>query len=1368
MNNISEQLLQAIDILADAKVSKLQYDKTIQATIYRIENIDEGEYKVRYNGNIFSAYSDPNTTYKVDDSVYVTVPEGNFSNRKIITALASSQSLNTNQQSALQNSIFDVSPELSDLYGGIYDTTAAIGVVASLPVPEPMSQEFIYRGPDIFDSNDYHGLFQQYSNRYENIRISAKFQTQFHTLMSKGNYGLEVVFYTKDNGEVAYNLDLNSFNGDPYRFSVYSPQSVVISVQKNYLMGLKSIRLFQTDFSPDHFVVNGEVADKENLTVPNIFVKDISIKYVEVKDLSDSTYYLQIATPQGIAFSNNVSSLDLKGQLIYQGKDIMSNSSCTCQWFARDASVMIGEDNYSKDAGPGWWPIGGDFNILHLKIEDVLHQQKYKLVVWYKDKVKTVAEVEIFNHKSKYDFIIKQITDTDDIKLQLVNNVDDEVLLGDWYLSYPDGSYNSVVDGKNQSNIVANPYLKYTSVVFYCSVKNSNNQYLGTLEHIIMNSQSSDDITISYDGEDIFRYDANGDVTIENSEKERTLQVRLTWKENYGTAYNVDWLIRNPEGLDISLPRRKESAYQPSNSMIKELWVDNYNILHYTIKQKYKSDFNNNSIIVQIQTISEQTYRFEKEILFLKDGDQGTNGTTYVTAIRPYDKSTGLKLSGLQPLTYNNGWGDSLALRCYVYKDGELINEDTNNYDIEYTWTGINISITEKEDKVDVNGTTTISSSSPHSDLEFYIKAQVDIDDKMNNRQISIYTSYPIDVAVGNIIPDQVDISSIPSYIKYTASGVNPTFYSNSIQFLYNNNVADMSSVNENILQIYEMNGLKYLKPASSFIFENKDNKESNIGIIKCAVNNNAYLLHPVIMYLDTYGNEAINGWDGEKIAWKNEDGSDNYIYAPQIGAGEKDSFNRFCGIIMGKDKTQDMIGLYGYDSGINTFGLMQNGKAFFGAKSGGGQIVIDGTTATIYGGGQYPAGSGRPQVGGDAENGMTITLANLGADKTTNAIKIGQGVFQVKYDGSLIASAATITGTIRAKEGRIGCRSDTSTDGWIIGTNRLYSGSSSTRVALDSSTSSFAIWAGANEGGDSYSAQADFANKITNPAPFVVTRDGFLYSKNAYISGTIAAKQGEIGGWKIRNNRLESEDGTLWLSPTGGISLGSAFSVSASGYLRASGASISGSISADSISVRKGSYYQNILDASNNISGSYINCRGLYVSGTNGSYFSVDSYGNVSMSGSISMGVGSSINWNTVTEYGNKPYATTGDIPSLPAWAQGTYITGASIYSPYIYFGTNNSIGGTNSNIGVLYPGYGNNGVNKTNVIYLIGYQGIRIEASGGGLALYGAGGIWCDSQLNASYGLNVYGNLAVAGNIWLNGQTLDSYISSLGYKKS
>jgi len=69
-------------------------------------------------------------------------------------------------------------------------------------------------------------------------------------------------------------------------------------------------------------------------------------------------------------------------------------------------------------------------------------------------------------------------------------------------------------------------------------------------------------------------------------------------------------------------------------------------------------------------------------------------------------------------------------------------------------------------------------------------------------------------------------------------------------------------------------------------------------------------------------------------------------------------------------------------------------------------------------------------------------------------------------------------------------------------------------------------------------------------------------------------------------NNRLQTQDGSVYLSPTG-FKLGSNFTVDSTGKLSASGATISGS---------------------------------------------------------ITMGAGSSINWNHVTETGTVPYDAAGD----------------------------------------------------------------------------------------------------------------------------
>lgn len=1108
MNNVSEQLLQAMDIIMDEKLTQLAFDKTIQAIVYSIVDLNTGEYKVRYNGNIFTAYaSDVSKTYKLNDAVYVQVPEGNFSNKKLITAKINSDSLSDNEITDLANQIIEVSPTFDALYGGIYTPSEAKGVIAGADPGSAGSE--IYVCPELDSESGYHKLFQQYANTYEYIRIKASFLTQFHSEHNKGNYGIEIEFYTKKE-PVKYRLDVQNFNGNPYGFSVYSPQSIVLKVQKNYLTGLKSIKLFEENFKYDEIIKNGQATGTYNTILANIFVKDVSVQYVDKKDLSNTTYYLMISTPRGIAFTDQINSLSLVGKLIYQGSDIMSTKNCSCQWYERDLSIMAGSDEYSKTAGYGWKPLKDQTsNTLTLNSDDVFHQQKYKLVTIYNDKVILTAETELWNNTNEYSYSLEQVTEGDDIKLQLRNNLSDEQLQGIWYLSYPDSSYSSVLQGEKQSEVSISSYLQYSFVTFYCAVYNSTDQYLGTLEHTIMNSEDQSDVTISYTGEDSFRYDANGDVTIEDSEQDRTLAMNLTWREGYGTSYSVEWLLN---GYKIENDRNQ--AYSPSDSMMSNIWVDNNDILHYNIKQKYKVNNNNNIITIKITTITQSIYTFNKEIIFLKDGDQGTNGTTYIIAIRPCD-TNGAKVSGFQAIRYNGTWQDTLRLRCYVYKDGELINNDPK-HSITYEWSYKNLLGESREysDRVIVRGEQAISATSESNLLDFYTKVSVAIDG-----EVYLYASYPVNVIIGDVKASDVNIDDIPSYIKYNSSGLVPSFYSNEINFYYQDKSynSNIISANSNLLTIVDRDSKRYLEPVDAFIFENiENNSESNIAVLKCQIpNTENWIIHPIVMYLDTYGNEAINGWDGTTL----DTGDGNYVFAPQVGAGKKESDNTFTGVVMGKDSGQQKIGLYGYQKGVNTFGFKEDGTAFIGAQSGGGQIQFDGNNATIQGGG-----------GGDSDTGMTITLAKRGSNE--DAIKLGKGNFKVTYDGTMYAVQGVIGGTGRG----------TNDSGWKITTGRLYSGTNRGYIELNSANdSNYFIFAG--------SSTAENAN-------FSVRKDG-----------TLTAKSGNIGSWQITSSSLQSSNGRVGMAPTGNQSFWAgdgAFYVTPGGYLYSSNANISGTISAD------------------------------------------------------------------------------------------------------------------------------------------------------------------------------------------------------------
>lgn len=1076
MSNLAEYLSESVRMTVQNEIQKLDFDQTITALIYQIVNLDTGEYRVKYKGGIFSVYSDDlNKTYRVDENVYVKIPQGNFSNKKFIQGRVTDYKLSEEEINKIQNSIEEVGPTFDYFYK--YDWQKSYGVIAGAPQGSSHSYEYIIDGPPEIQSSQYNGLFQQYAKKYEYIRISAEFLTALHSEHTQGNYGIEIEFYANDNTIVKYRLDFNEFIGDPYRFSVYSPQSVIVKVQKNYLMGLKSIKLFEENFIYDRYVKNGQVTTEQNTTHENIFVKNIKLQYVEVLDLSNNLFYLTIQTPKGNLLTTGTPTIDLVGRLVYQGKSILDRQNCVCKWFKRNLSVMIGIPQYDKQAGYGWEPVSNNtFNVLQVSRSQVPHQQAYKLVVIYQNDTVVSAEVEVFRYNSDYDYEIQQTTQLDTITLSIHNLKNDKQLRGDWYMSLPDGSYQEFPNGKMVNSIDISDYMIYTSVIFHCAIYDYvYEKVIGTVDFPVLTTETDEDVEVTFEGEDFFKYDANGDITIEDSEKERTLQCFLNWQEGFGSSYKIEWLA--PDGTVLT-PYNRQS---PRGSMIQELWVDNYDVLHFTIKQKYRVNDINNTVTIRITTIDQKIYLFEKEIIFIKDGDQGTNGTTYVTAIRPCD-SNGSKLSGLQPLVYNGLWINSLRLRAYVYKDGVLIN-NMNNYHIEYEWDARNLNIsTNSGEYIVIRGINSISSSSPSSELEFFIRLSVKITDN-KGKKIQIYATYPVDVLVGGLTASLVDISSIPSYIKYTSSGVNPLYFNDKLEFIYNeqdysNNI---QSLNEKVLKLKEEPDGKYLDPAANFIFENDSNYESNIGILKCSVDSSNYLIHPIIMYLDNYGNEAINGWDGTRLVIDEENGQ--YIFAPQIGAGEKDSYNRFTGVVMGKynESGIEKIGLYGYKSGLNTFGLMEDGKAFFGAKTGGGQIVIDGTSAMIYGG-----------DGPNAENGMTITLADKSVDgKITKAINIGNGKTYINYDGYLYS-----------KYGKIG--------GWNITENQLYCKQSSadqTRaIYLDSNVNSkYGIWLGSN-----------------NPehAKFSVTKDGVVYS--------IA---GEIGGWTLNDRMLYSGSGSSYVA---------------------------------------------------------------------------------------------------------------------------------------------------------------------------------------------------------------------------------------------
>lgn len=115
--------------------------------------------------------------------------------------------------------------------------------------------------------------------------------------------------------------------------------------------------------------------------------------------------------------------------------------------------------------------------------------------------------------------------------------------------------------------------------------------------------------------------------------------------------------------------------------------------------------------------------------------------------------------------------------------------------------------------------------------------------------------------------------------------------------------------------------------------------------------NNTLLYTMPLLIIQNRYDIPAINSWNGELLI----DEDNNRLMAASVGAGHKDDENRFTGIIMGDVSHRDQktgrlnktTGLYGYESGAESFGFKSDGTAFIG-KSGTGRIEFNGKDGWI------------------------------------------------------------------------------------------------------------------------------------------------------------------------------------------------------------------------------------------------------------------------------------------------------------------------------------------------------------------------------------------------------------------------------------
>lgn len=1060
-----DKLLEAMSKIADSSDSKLKYDKTVVMEIIQLIDATTGEYAVKYQGNTLQAFAvDLNAKYNKGDSVYVKIPEGDFTNTKIIEGKVNNKDTTEQERNIISNTIIDVEPSwfAASTYGVLPEVK---GLVAGsenaqeIPIWQHDSASAQHTGTDT--------LLKTYNKEFDKFIIKASFMTNFLGKHIQGNYGLKltlkIVNMEDDKNPVTkdFILDTTSFTGNVYELSSYSPQYAVFQIPKNSFISAEKLVFFQEGMEVDVWTKpdpsDPTTAIKEEIKTSNIYVKDISVNYVQILDYTQDTYYVLIDTPKGNTLGGNVSEITVSPRLIYKGENIITDSSCEVYWYKENPDVLVGTPLYSAQVGCGWELIDDEKkvsnNVLTISKNDVIIEQRYKVLILYgKKQSPFTGIITVYNSDSK---IINAQLLRDTVKDKDYLYIENQEYKGTWYRELPNGSYinlseqysasnttevtvnvgsnadgevNKTLKAYNKVNITE--FLSYPSFTIYCKIYDKNNNFLVTRHYDINNVGEEADVTVSFEGEKVYRYDANGDIAIEESEKEKTIDGKITWREGAGTAFKVEWV----DGYGVSIGTDK---IQPKNSMLKEVYVDGYNVLHYMISPKYYNYYQNNSLTMKITTIEEKVYEFPCDILFVKDGEQGTNGTTYITMIRPVDDNGKLD----KDFTVFNS--NNKTFKAFVYKDGEEIKSGEKGYTFSFEWSGENVirddatpaqtlvvdksNVDISQGKFQINQTNiiqkennTISIQKPNlfetADSVLaagaVLKVAVTISHKDLKRKIIVYYNYPI-VYSSNNIEGLILETNLPSFVQYESDGTTPSYKYSELYARVKDEekISKITSYTPDLVNISLLGEKYYLTLASNFLYS------AGSAALKIPINDTNYIVYTIMMYRNTYGMAEINGWDGTQMKI---DEQGNYLLAAMVGAGSKNDQNQFTGMVMGELSSGE-TGLFGYGTGERSFFLDANtGNASFGKN---GEITITPTNSTIA---------------GKMNGAQRMTLKLNGSSNSDLAINVNNK-FTVDYAGNMKATGADITGTITATSGTIG--------GWEIENDQLTNGA----LVLDS-----------------------------------------------------------------------------------------------------------------------------------------------------------------------------------------------------------------------------------------------------------------------------------------------------------------------------
>lgn len=1111
VNSYQDKLLEAMSIVSSQLISSIPYDKTITCTIVDDEHKAEGKYTVTNGDATFDAYSS-DTKLKKEDVVYVTIPEGDYENQKIIQGKKTSG----NEKPFVFTTPFDTILDLTD---NLITNEATEGFVA-----EPKSSLIANNGyitkKEVIDQQEIETVnsWIERSKRichlknlnltgYSRLGLKADFMSWIPTV-SKGSYGLKITVMdnlnttTTDDKQVTsvqqtktLILDVADMYGSPYNFENYYQQEKVFPITE-----LNTI----TDIIVDFYQIAGSFYDIDNniLTLQdavtntdadglntyttefgdNLFVNNVYVGLgYDVSEITDE--YIVPVINDSITYSayreNNLNKKRINLRWVHQFEDgprVVKESDfterlqgCEIAWYryhlgaaASDAYCGVYWKRLSIDENGNLIDYDGKIKKV---FEDVIQEDGSVVSV-----EKEYPDYGLGTQELLLTFSPDTTFQTEQIKCIIYLN--DSVIRG------------PVITFTNEESVAGQQASNFINALEIECVDGTAGNYLLYLE--------------------------NGSIlNISDSQEVRKLKCNFA---ETGTVAKSELLLDNEKGDYITW------KIPVKNSMFS---LSGYAMDKDTKTYKYTVNKKNSATGEVIESKSYDVSDNELDPVYIK------NNYIIIQGEAAFDKNTNTilypsyKISALYSMYNMNN-----TIACTVQKDRVIYTTE-----LDFTFGVAGTMGTDKSLIIDfINGQTAIIAGDTFTAYQLEVKMYDeknqpvdlntvpitwswyggpeldDIDNTTRNLQF-ITTNTPIvalqnkginisnanDIYIAKVVVGEegaeleayfpIPIKSAEEYshiegatqVIYLSNG-EPEFYKGEYK-LYKtiddtigeaatevvpsttwSRISQESGKFVGDVVKQSISSEKYiLQPIGVYTSEVK-----NYAVL-CKIDGNTVWQQPILVLQNKYPSRIVNKWDGKSIVMDEESG---IILNTALASGRKESDNTFSGVMLGdwsgsggvnnaSDKSlTDCTGIYGFNHGAMAYAFKDDGTAFIG-KYGRGRIEFDGNSGTI----------------GDATGNMIIDLDDGQINAKCFKLEAGSGdqkvILQTAQTGALTTSTKPLqigkyfdvdwTGHVRASSANIGnwtilATDDTSKGEQGISPGSMFSGygSSWSEIILD------------------------------------------------------------------------------------------------------------------------------------------------------------------------------------------------------------------------------------------------------------------------------------------------------------------------------